>query len=424
MGKVRKVARISTKVKTITKKKQNVAETKENEFNVTVSRLALKKAVDMVANALPGKDYGDAKSGIFLEAKYNGDKPMLYLTANSLNVFICHGIELQDDIGEGFVVPNGNSFHKIVSGLQPLKNPIELSYDGEDDLFEIRCGSEYSSNIQHYASAEFVFPPTADEIKQRNDEVTLQVKYIIEALDKVSFACSNDSSIPALTGVLIEQTKETINFVGGDGGRIAYLSIKSRVKNPKKVIVGAKHLRLLNSIFKALEVKMSTAITLYLSDDKIYFISDNTVVGIQIFAGEYPIDGGYEQFVHDMDECETTLTLDVAGFLEKLDLATLHNHSAFEPVCIEFSKLKNKKMKFKLVNSEVSGNSFGVSFDVVKYSGDMDKELIAFTPVYVYDILKSISTKQVVLGFINESEAIIRPVGNESESYCYTFSLN
>ena len=58
--------------KLVTKKvvqKANVEEPKENEFMVTVSRLGLKKAVDMVANALPGKEYNDAKSGIFLEAK-------------------------------------------------------------------------------------------------------------------------------------------------------------------------------------------------------------------------------------------------------------------------------------------------------------------------------------------------------------------
>lgn len=394
----------------------------ENEFMVSVSRTGLKKAVDMVSNALHGKEYLDAKSGIFLEAKYEDGEPTLCLTANSLDVFITHKVILQDDIGEGFVVPNGNSFHKIISGLQSLSESIDLSFDENAGVFEINCGTDYEGIIQHYDSMGFVFPPNIDEIKQ-NEEVKMQMKFITEALDKVAFACSNDTTMSELTGVYIEQKEKAINFIGGDGNRIAFLSVKSRIKNPKSVIVGVKYLKLLNSILKTLEVKQSDVITLYLSDEKIYFISDNTTVGIQIFAGDYPIDGGYERFVHDIDECEAALTLDVSKFLEKLDLATLHNNSVLEPVCMNISAAK-KKMDYRFVNTEMSGNKFNISFaaGVDKYDGESME--IVFTPSYLYDILKAINSKQVILGIVNDAEATIVPVGVSDEEYCYTFSLN
>lgn len=407
--------------------KAKVEEPKENEFMVTVSRLGLKKAVDMVANALPGKEYNDAKSGIFLEAKYVDGEPMLYLTANSLNVFITHGITLQDDIGEGFVVPNGASFQKIVSGLQALSNPIDLSFDEEENVFEINCGDEYESKVQHYDSVGFVVPPTVEEIEQ-NEEVAMPVKFITEALNKVSFACSNDASVPELTGVLIEQTKDAINIVGADGNRVAYLSVKSKIKNPKSVIVGVKYLKLLNNILKTLEVKPSDIITLYLSDDKIYFVSDTTIVGVQIFAGDYPIDGGYEQFVIAESDCEIAMTVDVAKFMEKLDLAVLHNSSTLEPVTMSITSSAKGKNTFKLVNTEMSSNKFNLTFKVDKFINDSGESniQISFTPSYLYDVLKSVDTKQMVLGIqsVDGVAAIVRPVGMSDGDYCYTFSLN
>lgn len=415
--------------KTVTKKvaKAKAEEPKENEFMVTVSRLGLKKAVDMVANALPGKEYNDAKSGIFMEAKYVDKEPMLYLTANSLNVFITHGITLQDDIGEGFVVPNGASFQKIVSGLQALSNPIDLSFDEEENVFEINCGDEYESKVQHYDSVGFVVPPTVEEIEQ-NEEVAMPVKFITEALNKVSFACSNDASVPELTGVLIEQTKDAINIVGADGNRVAYLSVKSKIKNPKSVIVGVKYLKLLNNILKTLEVKPSDIITLYLSDDKIYFVSDTTIVGVQIFAGDYPIDGGYEQFVIAESDCEIAMTVDVVKFMEKLDLAVLHNSSTLEPVTMNITSSAKGKNTFKLVNTEMSSNKFNLTFKVDKFRNDSGESniQISFTPSYLYDVLKSVDTKQMVLGIqsVDGVAAIVRPVGMSDGDYCYTFSLN
>lgn len=412
--------------KQTSKPKVEKVETNDNEFMVSVSRLGLKKAVDMVSNALPSKEYNDAKSGIFLESKYVDDEPMLFLTANSLNVFITHGIVLQEDIGEGFVIPNGNSFQKIVSGLQSLSNPIDLSFDEDSNVFAISCGDDYESMVQHYDSVGFVFPPTVDEIKE-NDAVTMPVKFITEALDKIAFACSNDASIPELTGVLIEQNVNGINIVGGDGNRISYLSMKSKIKNPKSVIVGVKYLKLLYNILKTLEVKPADIVTLYLSDDKVYFISDNTTVGIQIFAGEYPIDGGYEQFVINEDDCEVSMTVDVSKFLEKLDLATLHNNSVLEPIMMCMST-KNKKTSFKLMNTEISSNKFNVSFKVDGYrndSGSSDVQ-ISFTPSYLYDVLKALDTKQVTISIqeVGGVAAIVRPVGMKDGDYCYTFSLN
>lgn len=422
---LKKVATKSVTKKTTVKKEQPKPES--NEFMVTVPKVTFKKAVDLVSDALPSKEYNDAKSGIFMETKYVNDTPMLFLTANSLQTFITHGIMLQDDISEGFVVPNGNSLKKIVSGLQSFSSPIDMSFDEDENTFEIICGDDYESMIQHYDSVGFVFPPTEDEIKE-NDELVIPVKFIVEALNKVAFACSNDNTIPELTGIMIEQSKNSISIVGGDGNRIAYLNANVKINNPKRVIIGVKHLRMLNNIFKVLEVKDSDIVHLYLSEDKVFFISGNTIIGIQIFAGEYPIDDGYEQFVMEADDCEFYMNVTVDKFLERMDIATIHNNSVLEPIVMSIAKNKRtKKNEFKFCNTDISSNKFNVEFVVDKFvnNGDMDEIQLPFTPSYLYDVLRSLDVKQVMIGFASvDGPAIVKPIGLKDEDYCYTFSLN
>lgn len=392
---------------------------------VSVPKINLKKAIDLVSNALSSKEYNDAKSGIMLETKYVNDEPMLFLTANSLSVFVKYGIQLQDDVEESCVVPNGNAFRRIVYGLQGLSSPIDLSFGNEDDIFEITCGEDYESMVQHYPVEGFILPPTEDEITE-NEEVVMPVKFVMEALDKVAFACSKDVTIPELTGVLIEQTKDSINIVGGDGNRLSYLKMNSKTKNPKSVIVGVKPLQMLNSILKTLDVKDSEIIKLYLSDDKIYFIHENTTIGIQIFAGEYPIDGGYEQFVFEPADCEITFTLEFEKFLERLDLATLHNSSTLEPIMMILDS-SSKKIKCKFVNTDISENKFNVEFDISDFKNESGQKDLQFTvtPTYLYDVLKALGSKKVTMGVCSlDGPAIIRPIGLNGIDYCHTFNLN
>ena len=69
-----------------TSKKKSVSD--DFEFYANVGRIALKNITNLVSEALPTKEFNDAKSGLLIETKYEDDTPMLYMTANSLNVFI------------------------------------------------------------------------------------------------------------------------------------------------------------------------------------------------------------------------------------------------------------------------------------------------------------------------------------------------
>lgn len=92
-------------------------------MKLEVGRVAMNKAVEIVVNALPVKDYGDATSGILMEAK----EDRLRLTANSIEMFISTEIQLNEEVEqEGFAVPNGSILSNVVSNLRNLNKPIGI----------------------------------------------------------------------------------------------------------------------------------------------------------------------------------------------------------------------------------------------------------------------------------------------------------
>lgn len=421
---VAKTSKVTTnktvkKNKPISKPQQ--PETTDSLFMVTCPKVALKNAINLVANALPSKEYNDAKSGVFIEAKNVGDKSMVFFTTNSLDVFISHGIEVYNDIEDGFVIPNGNTFKKIVNGLQNMNEQIEMYLD--NDEFNISCGDEYSSTLQHYDESGFVFPPSDEEIKE-NEEISIPMKYLDEAISKISFACSTDLSVPELTGILIEQNSDGINIVGADGNKLAYFGVKSKIKKPTSVIVGVKYFKLLNQILHNLEIKENDIVNFYLSNDKIYFIHGNTTIGIQIFAGEYPIDGGYSQFIIEEKSCDISLVLSKDKFKEKIELAVLHNDNVNIPIRMVIDE---KKKKYSLSNSYFSSNKFDISFDIDKIKNNSGNNNIdvTFMPSYLLDVLGSIKSKQIYLSLQSlDGPVIVSQIGINDYDYKYVFSLN
>lgn len=384
-----------------------------------VTRTELLKIVELVAQALPSRELDDAKSGIFIETAYHtGDIPRLNMTVNSLDVFISHSIDLQDDVVTGYVVPRGKDFKNIIKGLQHFDDAIEISLNETSNEFCIECGENYKGTVHHYDSSNFVFPPILDDVL-KSDTIALPAKFIKEAVKKVSFACSSDMTIPELTGVLIEQKEDCINIVGSDGNRIAYLSIKAKVKNPKRVIVGAKRLVMFYGILTELDIKSNEIVNLYISDDKLFFVVNNTYIGMQVFTGEYPIGGGYEQFLVNNDECEVELKINKKQFIEKMDLAVLHNSSNTDAIAMVVGDV------CKLSNSDMSDNKFSIEFDVENKRNDIGSDVeILFTPVYLYDVLKNLKVSDFILLLKAEKVAIVKPCDETVGEYQYIFSLN
>ena len=360
----------------------------------TVGRVNLKKAVNIVEKALPTKDFGDATSGILMDVK--GDK--LTLTANSVECFISTQILLNEAAkSDGFCVPNGNIISKIVGNLGHLKKPVDIAYDDENNELSLKCDS-YNGTIAHYPPEGFITIPDVADIKSKQS-MSIPARLIGEAVKKVAFARSNDQSYIQLTGVFIDQTENNINLVATDSLRFSSIQYSSKVKDPKSVVVGYKYLDLLRRLLEDLEIDGSQILKLYVCDDKIYFIHEdtNTIIGLQIYGDKF-IEG-YQNFIIDSDSCKNLIRVNRESFLEMLDLATSHNNSIQDEIIFEFD---GKKGYFKSSESSSKLNAFDVPFDVAKkVSGE--KFSVKLVPQFFYDVMNVLKDKEVTICFIGSA---------------------
>lgn len=384
-----------------------------------IGRVAMNKAVGIVERALPNKDYGDATSGILLEAKGK----TLTLTANSVEVFISTEVDLTKEVEkEGFVVPNGNILSNVVGNLKTLKKPIVFNYDDEKDELTINC-EKYNGKLAHYPSEGFLTIPSLEEI-QANDKMSIPARLIGDAVKKVAFARSNDNTHIQLTGIYIDQTEDNINLVATDSLRLSAIQYSSKVKNPKSVVVGYKYLDLLRKLLDDLEIDGGQILNLYVSADKIYFVHEEsrTVIGLQTYGSEF-IEG-YEGFMIPQSECEMLFRLNRDHFLERLDLATSHNSSIQDEIIFAI-----KDGVGALKSSQTGGklNDFDVPFDVQKVVKGEELE-VKLVPQFLYNVLDVLKDKEVVIGLadVQEGPVTVYPIvegNNISGEFVHVFSL-
>lgn len=392
-------------------------------MKLEVGRVAMNKAVELVGRALPSKDYGDATSGILLDVKGN----KLSLVANSIEVFISTEITLLDKAeADGFAVPNGDILSRIVANLKNLNKPIVIEFNEDKDELGLSCES-YAGTIAHYPSEGFISIPSVKDIK-KNSKMSIPARLLTDAVQRVAFARSKDTTHVQLTGIFIDQTENGINLVATDSLRLSAIQYASKVKNPKSVVIGYKYLDLLRRILDDLEIDGGQTLNLYISEDRIYFVHEesNTTIGLQTYGDQFV--EGYAGFIIPQDDCEVLIKVNREHFISRLDLATSHNKSIQDDLIFEIAtKKKVVTSKFKSSESGSKLNDFDVPFDVVKIIKG-DGFSVSVVPQFLYDVLSVIRDKEVILGLANKEEGPIAvyPIveGNSiSGEFVHVFSL-
>lgn len=397
-------------------------------MKVVTGRIALDKAIALVSNALPTKDFGDATSGILMEVSKKNPKELI-LVANSLDTFIRTKMTLTEEATEGIVVPAGRIFSNVVSSLKAMKNPIVMEYNDDENTFDVSCGKEYSGSIAHYDSVGFVLPPSDEDI-EKLPKMSVPVRLITKALKEVSFACGKDKSRAFMTGMYFDQSKDGMNIVGSDAMRMSIISFKTKIKNPKSVILPVNYLELLKKILAVAEIDDSAIIEFYVDDENnmVYFINETITFGFQTYGDEY-ISGGYNSFLIDPDDCEIRFCVNREAFLTKLDLATAHNSSTQDTILIGLETKKSGSLKSRIGSNAANVNTFSVPFAVDKiYAKDKPKKFTAsINPAFLYDVLNRISEKEVEIGLvdINNGPVVVYATTDKGVSgdYIHVFSL-
>lgn len=305
-------------------------------------------------------------SNVLLEAESDG----FYISATNLEIGVRIKIPAKIENVGAITVP-GKQFIEALASLPKDKVLISL----EKESLVLKC-RDNKVVFQTIAREEFpnLFEQKGEKIHAFSEQ---ELKDIFL---KLVFAVSLDESRPELTGILLSQKEDRIDFVATDGFR---LSLK-RFKN-KKILEGGENLILpARLISEAMSIKTDKEITMYVykKANQVLLEAEGVILVGRLINGEFP---NYERVIPS--ESKTTVVADTEDFIQKIRLSSIFARDAANIVKI---KIEDGKIKMYTRSSGVGEGEIELEG---KQEGD-DNE-IAFNIKFLSDLLRNISGKTV-----------------------------
>ena len=268
---------------------------------------------------------------------------------------------------------------------------VNFSVDGNG---KIKITTDKGVYGLSYSPAED-FPEIATVSKEK--EVIINGNDLKKALEQTAFAMSKEDMRPAMTGTLIEFTKEGLRFVATDGHRLVKFINKSFSSEvPEQYIVPERAISVLLKQLGDLDVKI------YLSKTYASFIINDLEFISRLIGEKYP---SYSSVIPL--ENENFLTVNRSELLSAIKRMML------------FSTSNSKQVKFS-----IGENSLEVSAEDVDHGSNAKENIkcdykgdpmdIGFNTTYVNDILSHLVGDEIIFKLHSPTKAsIIEPVKNE-----------
>ena len=358
-------------------------------MKVVCDGLDLSIATAQVIKAISNKTTNPVLEGI----KLNAENDTLKLSATDLELAIEKTIKA-DVKSEGEAVIPGKFFSEFIKKLTDEK--IELELNDKNRLKINYTDSE--SYIQCYNALEFPNLNTVDD----GEYFTIKQKDFKSLINKSIFSTALDDTRPVLKGCCFEIEDNTINSIGLDGYRLAFVK-KPLVKTTTKttIIVPAKSL---TEICKFLEDN-DEDINVYIQKNFLMVEFDNTKIITRLIDGDFI---NYKQIIPK--DFTTSIILSKTVFEEAIERTSVLSR-------VDRNNLVKFDIKDKLLTL-TSNSDIGNIKENIGISLKGNDLAIAFNSRYFSECLKTINEEAIKIEFnMPSSPCIITP--NEGDEYLY-----
>lgn len=312
----------------------------------------------------------------------------LTVSATDLEIALRSAINITAEKNVKMVIP-ARLLYDIVRSLEDTM--VNFSIDGKG---KIKIKTDKGLYSLSYSPSED-FPEIPSVSKEK--EVIINGNDLKKALDQTAFAMSKEDMRPAMTGTLLEFSKDGLRFVTTDGHRLVKFINKSfQTEVQEQYIIPERAISVLLKSIGDHDVKI------YLSKTYASFIINDLEFISRLIGEKYP---AYNSVIPL--ENENLLTVNRAELLSAIKRMML------------FSTSNSKQVKFSISSSalEVSAEDIDHGSDAkeavqCEYKGDsMD---IGFNTTYVNDILSHLDSDQITFKLHSPTKAgIIEPVKQE-----------
>ena len=263
------------------------------------------------------------------------------------------------------------------------------------------------AKIKGISSEEFPIIPQIDSKKK----CLLKSKELKNALEKTIFAISSSEVRMELSGALFsfknKANKKELTIVGTDSYRLTEITIpleKNDLKEERDVIIP---LRTLQEVSKVIKSDKDNNIELYLSENQILFVYEDTEIISRVINGKYP---DYKQTIPV--NIKTKALINREEFIRIVKSASFFSKLGVNDVNIKFLPKKNQ-LVISSVNNQIGENEAVLDADII---GDSNE--IIFNYRYLVDGLNNLSNEEISLEIVNDnSPGLIKSVKDKTYLY-------
>lgn len=353
------------------------------------SKSNLLYGVNIVLKAVPTRTTMSILECILIDASASEIK----LTANDMELGIETKIE-GEIVERGIIALDAKIFSEIVRKLPDSDVVIET-----DASFKTTITCEKAKfNIIGKSGEDFSGIPYIE----RNEPVVVSQFTLKEIVRQTIFSIADNDNNKLMTGELFEINDNQLKVVSLDGHRISIRKIE--LKNHydfKKVVVPGKTLQ---EVSKILPGNADEEVEIFLTDNHIVFVFDETTVVSRLIEGEY---FKIEQMLSS--DYETKIHINKKELLSCIDRATLLvKEGDKKPIIMNIT---DETMELK-INSFIG--SMNEEISITKEGNDI---LIGFNPKFFIDALRVIDEEEITLYMVNPKAPCF--IKDEEESFIY-----
>ena len=300
------------------------------------------------------------------------EKGRLTINATDLEIGVSSSIPANIE-EEGKTCVPAKTFFDLINNITEEK----ISLETEEQSLVLK-GKKMKMVFQTLSHEDF---PKLYEDK--GEEIALLKKEaLLKDFNKVVFAASQDSSRPALSGVLIKKDKGGFSTVATDGYR---LSLKNNIAIKTKEKEGVEELLLpARTIKELILIKQNEDISIFVSgkSNQVIFVQEETTLIGRLIEAEYP---AYEKIIPS--DFETKADFDKNEIQKAIKLC-----SVFAKETANIVKLSVKKDKII-----VSANTPSVGENTIEIDAKVvgEENEIAFNARYLLDLFSNIEEEDV-----------------------------
>jgi len=338
-------------------------------MKVKVRKESLGKATQIMSTVVTARTPLVILNNVLMESI---SKKEIRLSATDLEVSISINVPAEVT-EEGSITIPAKKFNDIIREI-PDTEPIELSVRKNNNIV-IESGKSFFKLI---GLPKDDFPRIPDVKKA--EPIKINKETFSQMLSLTSFSVSYDDTRPSLKGVLFIIKEDNLTLVATDGRRLAKAKDKilSLIKTEYKAIVPTKTIQELSR-----SLGDEKEISVYFDNNQIGFYFDGITIVSRLIEGEFP---DYEQVIPS--EAGTVLKIDRETLLSAMKRTSLMTSHVSQKVRVDL--FKNK------IVLQGSSAELGEAKEEIAIE-KQDKEMsIAFNPGYLIDVLKNITSEEVL----------------------------